>query len=258
MPVVRVKLQLLRFDIATCVDAKMSSATLRGSPGGEPGSSDDRLLRNVQLRLKPAGGFAPKLEHLAIAVALAQDLSLIPGTVCKAKGISSNGTRSRIVTYRNRIRDENLLDLCASNPAPKVDPAIAEAELRELRAKKAKQRHDQRHHWAEVNGVVDELISHLECQAEREQRVQALTRFPAIPYPSGIISCCLPRDGPSHILCRTCRSKGSSLGAVPGAAPRATKSRATPCAVVCCFGRSACRSEKRSLRSGENYGRPSI
>lgn len=73
---------------------------------------DKNFLLELQRRFKSdAGGFAPKLEYLAVALALARDPSLVPGTVCKAAipPITSSGTRSRIVQYRDRILEKNWL-----------------------------------------------------------------------------------------------------------------------------------------------------
>jgi hypothetical protein len=73
----------------------------------EDEASDDLLLADLQQRMKAEqrGGFPPKLEHLAIAIALVRDPALVPTTVCKAATppITSSGTRSRILGYRDRI-----------------------------------------------------------------------------------------------------------------------------------------------------------
>lgn len=73
----------------------------------EDEASDDLLLADLQQRMKAEQrrGFPPKLEHLAIAIALLRDPALVPTTVCKeaTPPITSSGTRSRILGYRDRI-----------------------------------------------------------------------------------------------------------------------------------------------------------
>ena len=92
-----------------------------------------------------------------MAIKLAQDEALVPATVFKSAKIISSDTRKRILTYRDRIKRENMLAECAATELP--DAYAVEAERR---AKKAKQRHDQREHWAEVRGVLDGIIGQLE------------------------------------------------------------------------------------------------
>ena len=74
-------------------------------------SDDDELLLAIQQALKPRRSSAPKLEHLAVAVALARDPQLLVSTTCKAAGFKSSGTRKTIMNYRNRIVEEQLLSL---------------------------------------------------------------------------------------------------------------------------------------------------
>ena len=72
-------------------------------------SADDELLLSIQRALKPPTSSAPKLEHLAVAVALARDPKLVLTATCKAAGFKSSGTRTTIMGYRNRIVNEQLL-----------------------------------------------------------------------------------------------------------------------------------------------------
>ena len=152
-----------------------SAVTTAAAPTA--GCSDEQLVAAIQRRLQGDAGFPPKKEYVAIAIALAQDEALVPGTVCKAATppITSSGTRKRIVGYRERILGEGLLTACAEYTA--VDPTTAALELEaERRAKKTKQRHDQREHWAELNAAIDAMIGDVEVQHERDQR--ALWRCP--------------------------------------------------------------------------------
>ena len=79
-------------------------------------AADEQLISALQQCLKGAGGFAPKKEILAIALALARDSSLVASTVCKqaTPSIKSSGTRKRIVEYKERIINEKLLEKCAA------------------------------------------------------------------------------------------------------------------------------------------------
>ena len=62
---------------------------------------DDKLLSELQRRLKPSGGgIAPKKEHLAVALLLARNPSLEPRSVWKSHGVSGSGDiRKRIVGW---------------------------------------------------------------------------------------------------------------------------------------------------------------
>ena len=78
---------------------------------------DDKLLSQLQRRLKPSGGgIAPKKEHLAVALLLARNPSLEPRSVWKSHGVSGSGDiRKRIVGWRGKIIDEALLNMCAND-----------------------------------------------------------------------------------------------------------------------------------------------
>ena len=102
-----------------------------------------------------------------MAVQLSRDGALEPNTVFKRAQISSSATRKRIREYCDRILRNDLLAQCAS-----AQPLDVQAADEERRAKKAKQRHDQREHWTELNGVLDKIIGQLEQRAERAERVR--------------------------------------------------------------------------------------
>ena len=128
-----------------------------------PGN-DDRLIASLQQRLA-AGGRTIKTEHLALAVQICRDKALEAATVFKSAGIcSSGGTRKRILEYRDRMLRDDLLAACAG-----AEPFDAVAARR---LKKAKQRQDQREHWAELRGVLDGMIGQIERQTERTTLVR--------------------------------------------------------------------------------------
>ena len=149
-----------------------STASAARPPLAELPGNDDVLISSLQQRLA-SGGRLIKKEHLVLAVQLSRHGALEPRTVFKNAHISSSGeTRKRILGYRDRILREGLLAQCAN-----AEPLDAEAADEERRAKKAKQRHDQREHWSELSGVLDAMIVQLERQAERaaKVRLQGLT-----------------------------------------------------------------------------------
>ena len=76
---------------------------------------DNKLLSELQRRLKPSGGgSAPKKEHLAVALLLARNPSLEPRSVWKSHQVSGSGdSRKRIIVWRDRIVEEGLLNACA-------------------------------------------------------------------------------------------------------------------------------------------------
>ena len=96
-------------------------------------ADESALLGELQLRLKKPKGAEPKKEHIAVAVLLARDPALAPGTVWKSAGVPAGGARTRIVEYRDRIANERLLDDCAavdpSVMSPPHRPALAEQLL---------------------------------------------------------------------------------------------------------------------------------
>ena len=156
-------------------------------PLAELSGNDDTLIPNLQQRLA-AGGRLIKKEHLAVAVQLSRDQALEPKMVFKNAGITSSGeTRKRILEYRDRILRDDLLAECAD-----AQPLDVEAADAARRAKKAKLRHDQREHWAELRGVLDRAIRQLERQAERAERVRLQGLKPwSCPAgcPSGAVDC---------------------------------------------------------------------
>ena len=155
------------------MSASAPSAAAAKAAAITAGGIDEQLVGAIQRRLQGDTGGAPKKEYVAVAITLAQDPALVPGSVCKAAmpPITSSGTRQRIVGYRDRILAEGLLTACAEHTA--VDPLSLEAERR---AKRTKQRHDQREHWAELHSTIDAMIARVEARHEREQR--ALWRCP--------------------------------------------------------------------------------
>ena len=145
---------------------------------------DEALLERVRQCLKGERGNAPDLEHVAVAVACALDATLKVGTVCKERTppVKPGKAQENIRAYVKRIREENLLASCAfSLQQPAVDAEAAEAERR---AKKARQRHDQREHHAEVLYMLDSIIERIERSVEREAREyqrELMTLRPAAP-----------------------------------------------------------------------------
>ena len=129
---------------------------------------DEALLERVRQRLKGERGTAPDLVHVAIAVACARDGSLMVGSVCKQRTppVKPGKAQNNIRAYVKRIREDDLLVSCAIS-LPAMDADTADAERR---AKKARQRHNQREHQADVRYVLDSIIERIERSAEREAR----------------------------------------------------------------------------------------
>ena len=91
---------------------------------------EDNLLTAVQQRLKGKGGFPPKKELVALAIRLARNPSLVPGTLCRAATppITSSGTRARVVEFKGRIIRENLPVECtqkADSPTPETEATLS-------------------------------------------------------------------------------------------------------------------------------------
>ena len=127
----------------------------------DPSAGDDNLIAALKRRLRGGGGPEPKDQYIRLAVSLARDPSLVPTTVCKAAvpPVTSSGTRERILGYRDQIDRDGLLAVCSSQTsAQPVDPAAALEPEAQRRMKKAKQRHNQRKHWAELRALISELI----------------------------------------------------------------------------------------------------
>ena len=76
---------------------------------GPAGGGDAELLAALQQRLKPQGGGRDvKIELIAAALDLARNPALVPSEAYKAHGVPAGGARTRVLTYRNRILDEEL------------------------------------------------------------------------------------------------------------------------------------------------------
>ena len=61
---------------------------------------DDELLLAIQQALKPRRSSAPKLEHLAVAVALARDPQLLVSTTCKMVQIDAHHAKHAEIIAR--------------------------------------------------------------------------------------------------------------------------------------------------------------
>ena len=169
------------------------------------GAGDDELIiAALKRRLRDGGGPEPKDQHVRLAVTLACDTSLVPTTVCKAAvpPITSSGTRTRIIGYRDRILRDGLLDVCSS-----LDPATIAQTVQEWlavaqrRVKKSKQRRAQRAHWAEIRAVVSGLV---------DQTVKA--HSPVITTLSSIVAQPSPPPAvPSHHVASSFRCSTGGL-----------------------------------------------
>ena len=138
----------------------------------DSGAEQDLLVR-LQQRLKGDRGYAPSMEHVAIAVACARDDSLKVGTLCNQRDppIKRGKAQDTIRAYLKRVREENLLVQCAQP----VDPATMEAERRakeERRAKRAKQDHERHAADKAVRDSLYTIIERIELNADREARAQ--------------------------------------------------------------------------------------
>ena len=178
-----------------------------GHGGGAAGASagdDELLIAALKRRLRGARGPEPKDQHVRIAVALACDTSLVPTTVCKAAvpPITSSGTRTQIIGYRDRILRDGLVDVCSS-----LDPATTAQSVQDWlavalrRMKKSKQRRAQRAHWAEIRAVVSGLV---------DQTVKA--HSPVITTLSSIVAQPSPPPAvPSHHVASSFRCSTGGL-----------------------------------------------
>ena len=75
----------------------VASAQALRTPLAEVSTDGDNVVARLQQLLAPnGGGKTIKYEHVQLAHRLARDPALVPGTVCKASGIKSGGTITRI------------------------------------------------------------------------------------------------------------------------------------------------------------------
>ena len=84
------------------------------------------MIEEIQRRLKPESGPAPKVWLLAFAVAWARQPSLKPKDL---PGLPAGGSRTRIIGFRDRIIDDGLLTACATKALPSFFSGPGASEL---------------------------------------------------------------------------------------------------------------------------------
>ena len=154
-------------------------------------SGDELLIRKIQRRLRGARGPEPNDQYVRVAVHLARDPALDANAVFNSAQppiTSGGGTRKRIQDWRDRILSEGLLDVCSQ---PAVDPAMALELEAGHRAKKAKQRAEQRQHWSALRDVVNSMVCHLESQHFSEALAPAAvtTAVPTATVAAAVSTC---------------------------------------------------------------------
>ena len=82
---------------------------------------DDALARWLQLQLKPARGFAPKLPHIHGAILMARDSSLHSREACRRIPGIPQGAHNRVAELSVKVR--GLLASSESMPAPDLQPS---------------------------------------------------------------------------------------------------------------------------------------
>jgi len=105
-----------------------AAATRKASSSAESAAgsgADNALLTALQRRLKPSGGgSAPKKEHLAVTLLLTRNRAIEPRTIWKQHGVSgSGGTRRRIIAWRDRIIEEDLINILGQQQPVEQLPA---------------------------------------------------------------------------------------------------------------------------------------